>query len=115
MVLKSLFTKWVGVHHYAHIVGSCSKSREKSIKGWYCEVWLWEPHLPPFSLCQLGQKQIIRRKCVWDCLVLWLLLLAESVAQTLIQRESCLLQGERTALRAAGMSIASGVLLHWRD
>lgn len=72
-------------------------------------------HIPPFSLCQLGQKQIIRRKCVWDCLVLWLLLLAEAVAQTLIQRESCLLQGERTALRAAGMSIASGVLLHWRD
>lgn len=50
MVLKSLFTKWVGVHHYAHTVGSCSKSREKSIKGWYCEVWLWEPHPSIFSV-----------------------------------------------------------------
>lgn len=27
-MLKDLFTKWVGVHHYAHPVSSCSKSRE---------------------------------------------------------------------------------------
>lgn len=74
-----------------HIVGSCIQSREKSIQGWYCEVWCWEQHPSHLSVPsyfpECGRKQIVRRKYVWDCLDLWLLLLAEGVAKTLVQRE----------------------------
>lgn len=66
------------------------KSREKSIKRWYCEVWLYKQHpsiLPTLSFfSELQQKQVARKKYLWDCLVLWLLLVAETLAKTLVER-----------------------------
>lgn len=91
VVLKPPFTKCLGVHHYACSWQLQPEQGKKHQKGWWCEVWFWEkdPSIlsVPSYFPEFGQKQIVRRKYVWDCVVLWLLLLAEAVVKTLVQKE----------------------------
>lgn len=75
MVLKPLFTMWVGVHHYARswqLQPEQGKMHQRVVGIVECG---FSSNIPPFSLCRVtsllfGQKQIIRRKyfeVVWFC------------------------------------------------
>lgn len=82
-------TKWVGDHYYAHSWQLYPEQGKKHQRVVLWSVVLGETSLP--SLCAkllpwMWTKADSKEK-VWDRLDLWLLMLAEGVAKTLVQRE----------------------------
>lgn len=112
-LLKDLFTKWVRVHHYAHSVSSCSKSREEQRKK-HQKVVLWSvaleatslhsPHTEflPWTSTKAGGKEEVSlglpgslvAACGWNT--------GKNIGR---KRKNYLLWGERIALNATSISI----------